>query len=299
MKASNYSAKPFAQRKFETIHGRRMAYIDEGAGAAIVFAHGNPTSSYVWRNVLPHLQGLGRLVACDMMGMGDSEKLPDSGPGRYSYFEQRDYLFALWDKLDLGHEVVLVLHDWGSALGFDWARQNRDRVQGIAYMESIVMPLAWTDFPKPVRGLFEAFRTPAGEKMILDENLFIEQVLFESMFRDLTEEEKAEYRRPYLIPGEGRRPTLSWPRQLPLDGQPADVVKVVQDYSQWLANSQVPKLYLHAEPGALDARNAREFCRGWPNQTEITIRGIHFVQEDSAHEIGAAVADFVRGLRGI
>ena len=291
------SAKPFAAKKFMEIKGRKMAYIDEGQGAAIVFAHGNPTSSYIWRNVMPHLSGLGRLVACDMIGMGDSEKLPDSGPQRYSYFEQRDYLHALWDKLELGDEVVLVLHDWGSALGFDWANQHRKRIQGIAYMEALVAPFAWADFPDNVRDIFKAFRSPAGEKMVLEENVFIEQVLWRSILRSLSEEEKAEYRRPYRTPGEGRRPTLSWPRQLPLDGEPADVVKVVKDYSEWLAQSPVPKLYFHSEPGALDKGKAREFCRKWPNQKENAIKGIHFVQEDSAHEIGAAVADFVRGLR--
>jgi haloalkane dehalogenase len=297
MKETTYSAKPFAKKKFVEISSRRMACIDEGEGPAIVFAHGNPTSSYVWRTVMPHLEGLGRLVACDMIGMGDSEKLPNSGPDNYSFFEQRRYLHELWDKLELGDEVVFVLHDWGSALGFDWANHHRDRVQGIAYMESIVAPLAWSDFPENVRDTFKALRSPAGEKMVLEENVFIEQVLFGSMLRRLTEEEKAEYRRPYLTPGEDRRPTLSWPRQLPLDGQPAEVVRVVQDYSRWLARSRVPKLYFRAEPGALDAGNARAFCRQWPNQKEIAIKGIHYVQEDSAHEIGVALADFVRGLR--
>jgi haloalkane dehalogenase len=291
------SAKPFAPKKFVEIKGRQMAFIDEGEGPAIVFAHGNPTSSYLWRNVMPHLKGLGRLVACDMLGMGDSEKLPNSGPQSYSYFQQRDYLHALWDKLELGDEVVLVLHDWGSALGFDWANQHRERVQGIAYMESIVAPLAWADFPTKVRDTFKAFRSPAGEKMVLEENVFIEKVLWGSILRSLTEEEKAEYRRPYLTPGEDRRPTLSWPRQLPLDGEPADVLKVVKGYSQWLAQSRVPKLYLQSDPGALDAGGAREFCQKWPNQKQVKVKGIHFVQEDSAHEIGVAVADFVERLR--
>src|SRR5262245_37388583 len=233
MKATTYSSKPFAKKKFVEINGRQMACIDEGEGPAIVFAHGNPTSSYDWRNVMPHLKGLGRLVACDMIGMGDSEKLPNSGPQSYGYFEQRDYLHALWDRLELGDEVVLVLHDWGSALGFDWANQHRERVRGIAYMESIVAPLAWADFPENVRAIFKGFRSPVGEKMVLEENVFIEQVLFGSMLRDLSEEEKTEYRRPYLSRGEDRRPTLSWPRQLPLDGKPADVVNVVSDYSEW------------------------------------------------------------------
>ncbi len=288
---------PFAEKKFVEIKGRRMAYIDEGEGAPIVFQHGNPTSSYLWRNVMPACRGLGRLIACDLIGMGDSDKLDASGPDRYTYAEQRDFLFALWEKLGLGNDVVLVLHDWGSALGFDWAHQNQSRVQGIAYMESIVMPLEWSDFPEQVRDVFRAFRSPSGDDMILRDNFFVEQLLPGAVMRPLSDVEMAYYRKPFLNPGEDRRPTLSWPRQIPLHGEPADVVKTVREYAQWLAQSQVPKLYIHVEPGALDQGKASEFCRSWPNQKEITAKGIHFVQEDSAAEIGAAVADFVRGLR--
>lgn len=289
--------EPFAKKKFAEIDGYRMAYIDEGEGAAIVFAHGNPTSSYIWRNIMPACRGLGRLIACDMIGMGDSDKLSQSGPDRYTYAEHRKFLFALWEKLNLGNEVVLVLHDWGSVLGFDWANQNRDRVQGIAYMESIVMPLEWSDFPEFARDTFRAFRTPAGDSMVLQENLFIEQLLPGSTLRPLQEAEMAEYRRPFLRPGEDRRPTLTWPRQIPVDGDPAYVVTAVKDYSDWLVQSEVPKLYLHAEPGALDQGRQRDFCRQWPNQKQVAINGIHFVQEDSAPEIGAAIASFVRALR--
>ncbi len=158
---------PFAEKKFTEVKGHRMAYIDEGEGAPIVFQHGNPTSSYLWRNVMPACRGLGRLIACDLIGMGDSDKLYPSGPDRYTYAEQRDFLFALWDKLGLGNDVVFVVHDWGAALGFDWANRNRDRVQGIAYMEAIVLPLAWDDFPESARDTFRAFRSPAGEDMVL------------------------------------------------------------------------------------------------------------------------------------
>jgi haloalkane dehalogenase len=291
------ATEPFARKKSIEVLGRRMAYIDEGEGVPIIFAHGNPTSSYLWRNVMPACRGLGRLIACDMIGMGDSEKLPDSGPDRYTYAEQRRHLFALWEKLGIEKDVVLVLHDWGSALGFDWAYQHRDRVQGIAYMESFVMPLAWDDFPEFARDLFRAFRSPAGEDLILRDNAFVEQVLPSTILRPLTDAEMAEYRRPFLNPGEDRRPTLTWPRQIPLGGEPADVVKVVEDYSRWLAQGTVPKLYIHGEPGALDNGRPREFCRKWPNQKEVTVKGVHFLQEDSAAEIGAAVADFVRGLR--
>lgn len=291
------TSQPFAKKKFLEIDGRRMAYIDEGEGAAIVFAHGNPTSSYLWRNIMPACLGLGRLISCDMIGMGDSEKLPHSSRDSYSYFEQRKYLFGLWEKLDLGNEVVLVLHDWGSALGFDWANQHRGRVKGIAYMESIVMPMAWSDFPEMARDTFKDFRSPAGEDMVLNDNVFIEQLLFGSIIRGLSEAEKAEYRRPFLAPGEGRRPMLSWPRQIPLDGEPAAVVKVVKDYSDWLAGSQVPKLHLRAEPGAMDSGRSRQFSSAWPNQTEVTVKGIHFVQEDSAPEIGAALKEFIHNIR--
>ena len=276
-----------------------MACIDEGQGAPIVFQHGNPTSSYLWRNVMPACRGLGRLIACDLIGMGDSDKLPDSGPDRYTYAEQRDFLFAFWEELKLGNDIIFVLHDWGSSLGFDWANQHRDRVQGLAYMEAIVMPIAWSDFPERARATFRAFRSPAGDDMVLRDNVFVERVLPASVIRQLSSAEMDHYRRPFANPGEDRRPTLTWPRQIPLDGEPADVVKIVSDYSQWLAQSQVPKLYFHSEPGALDHGRQREVCRTWPNQTEVTVKGIHFVQEDSPIEIGAAVADFVRALRGL
>ena len=291
--------KPFAEKRFIEIKGRRMAYIDEGSGDPIVFQHGNPTSSYVWRNVMPHCRGLGRLIACDLIGMGDSAKLEPSGPERYTYSEQREFLHALWEELDLGNNVVLVLHDWGSALGFDWANTHRQRVQGIAYMEAVVMPIDWPDFPEQARDVFRAFRSPAGEQMVLENNVFIENVLPGSILRALSVEEMNHYRAPFATPGEDRRPTLTWPRQIPLEGEPADVVATVADYARWLAQSPVPKLFVNAEPGALLTGRARDFCRTWPNQSEVTVAGSHFIQEDSPDEIGAAVANFVRRLRTI
>ncbi|WP_043732975.1 haloalkane dehalogenase [Kutzneria sp. 744] len=291
------STRPYAEKRFAEINGVRMAYLDEGEGPAIVFQHGNPTSSYLWRNVMPHLAGLGRLIACDLVGMGDSDKLTPSGPDRYSYQEQRDHLFALWEHLDLGDDVILVLHDWGSALGFDWARQHPDRVAGIAYMEAIVTPLSWDDVRGGFRSTFQAFRTPAGEEMVLRDNVFVEQVLFRSILRELSSQEKEVYRAPFLEPSEDRRPTLSWPRHLPFDGEPAEVVRIVEEYGRWLATSPVPKLFVNADPGALLIGRQREFCRTWPNQTEITVAGSHFVQEDSPDPIGAAVADFVRRIK--
>jgi len=292
------STAPFAPKRFVEVNGRHMAYIDEGVGDAIVFQHGNPTSSYLWRNVMPHCRGLGRLVACDLIGMGDSQKLEPSGPQRYSYAEQREYLFALWDRLALGDRVVLVLHDWGSALGFDWASQHRDRVQGIAYMEAIVTPLTWDDWPENARRVFQNFRSPAGEEMVLQKNVFVERVLPSSIMRPLQDAEMNAYRRPFATAGEDRRPTLSWPRQIPLDGAPADVVAVVNRYADWLAASPVPKLFVNADPGSILTGRQRELCRTWPNQTEVTVPGIHFIQEDSPDEIGVALAGFVRGLRG-
>jgi haloalkane dehalogenase len=272
-----------------------MACIDRGSGdTTIVFQHGNPTSSYLWRNIMPYCEGLGRLVACDLIGMGDSDKLPGSGPARYTYAEQRDYLFACWDRLSLGSKVVLVIHDWGSALGFEWARKHPDRVAGIAYMEAIVTPLAWADWPERARAAFQGFRSDNGEDMILNKNMFVERILPGSILRKLAEEEMAEYRRPFANPGEDRRPTLSWPRQIPVEGQPAEVVAVVEDYAAWLAQSDIPKLFINAEPGSILVGRQRELCRAWPNQTEVTAKGLHFLQEDSPDEIGRAVAEFVR-----
>jgi haloalkane dehalogenase len=292
------SATPYAAKKFAEVKGRRMAYIDEGTGLAIVFQHGNPTSSYLWRNVMPPCAGLGRLVACDLIGMGDSDKLAPSGPDRYGYAEQREYLFALWDSLALGDKIVLVIHDWGSALGFEWAHRNRARVAGIVYMEAIVAPLTWADWPERARGAFQGFRADGGEDMILAKNMFVERILPGSILRKLADEEMSEYRRPFANPGEDRRPTLSWPRQIPIEGQPADVVAVVEDYSRWLAGSDLPKLFINADPGSILVGRQRELCRSWPNQTEITVNGLHFIQEDSPDEIGHAVADFVRRVRG-
>jgi haloalkane dehalogenase len=294
---NEFSSEPFAPKKYLEVNGRRMAYIDEGQGDAIVFQHGNPSSSYLWRNVMPHLKGQGRLVACDLIGMGDSDKLSPSGPDRYSYDEQQEFLFALWDRLDLGDRVVLVVHDWGSALGFDWARQHPDRVQGIAYMEAIVAPMLWSDWPEQVKPVFQGFRSDRGEAMILDQNLFVETAIH-STLRKLSDAEKAEWRRPFLNAGEDRRPTLSWPRHLPISGSPVPIVYLVQYYSEFLAKSLIPKLFINAEPGAILTGRLRELCRTWPNQREVTVPGVHFLQEDSPQVIGEAVSTFVRSLRG-
>jgi len=276
-----------------SVRGKRMAYVEVGEGDPIVFLHGNPTSSYLWRNVIPHLAGRGRCIAPDLIGMGDSEKLDDSGPGRYRFVEHREYLDALLAALGVGDRVVLVVHDWGSALGFDWANRHRQAVRGIAYMEAIVKPLTWDEWPPPVKPVFQALRSPAGEKMILEQNVFVEQILPGAVLRPLSDAEMAVYRRPFAVPGEGRRPTLSWPREIPVEGQPADVDEIVRAYGQWLSTAAVPKLFVDAEPGAILRGAAREFCRTWPEQTEVRVKGVHFVQEDSPDEIGRAIAEWL------
>ena len=293
----SFSTKPYADKKKITINNKTMSYIDEGEGDAIIFQHGNPTSSYLWRNVMPHLEGQGRLIACDLIGMGDSEKLTNSGPDSYNYFEHRDFLFTLLEELNIGKQVVFVIHDWGSALGFDWSFQNQDRVQGIAYMEGIVKPVTWDEWPENATKVFQGFRSEAGESMVLDKNIFVERVLPSSIMRELSEEEMNEYRRPFLNSGEDRRPTLSWPRQIPIQGEPKEVVEVVENYSNWLSSSDLPKLFINADPGSILTGKQREFCRSWPNQDEVTVKGTHFMQEDSPDEIGKAVSSFVSKLR--
>ncbi len=273
-----------------SVRGRRMAYVEMGAGDPIVFLHGNPTSSYLWRNIMPHLAPFGRCVAPDLIGMGDSDKLPESGPERYRFVEHRRYLDGFLEAAGITEKVTLVIHDWGSALGFDWARRHPGAVAGIAYMEAIVRPMEWDDWPPAARAVFEGFRSPAGEKMALDNNVFVERVLPGSILRDLSEVEMAVYRRPFATPGEDRRPTLTWPREIPLAGEPADVVGIARDYGAWMAQNEVPKLFVNAEPGAILIGAQRDFCRQWKNQLEITVPGNHFLQEDSPDQIGAAVA---------
>jgi haloalkane dehalogenase len=271
-----------------------ISYVDTGAGDPVVFLHGNPTSSYLWRNVIPHVEGVGRCLAPDLVGMGDSGAAPD---GSYRFVDHVRYLDAWFEALGLTN-VMLVVHDWGSALGFYWAYRHPEQVRGIAYMEALVRPLTWEEWRDESRQIFQDLRSEAGEEMVLEKNLFIERILPSAVLRDLTEEEMNVYRRPYLEPGESRRPTLTWPRELPISGEPEDVVSIVNDYSKWLAQSDVPKLFVNAEPGAILTGSQREFCRRWPNQEEVTVRGVHFVQEDSPHKLGQAVATFVRRTEG-
>ena len=278
------------------VRDRSMAYVDVGAGDPIVLLHGNPTSSYMWRNVIPFLEPLGRCIAPDLIGMGDSDKLQPSGPDRYRFVEHRGYLDALLESLGINRRVCLVVHDWGSALGFDWANRHRQAVKGIAYMEALVQPVTWQAWPEAARAIFQALRSPAGEGMILDNNVFIERILPGSILRPLGDAEMAVYRKPFLRAGEDRRPMLTWPRQIPIDGEPADVVEIVAAYGRWLDTSPVPKLFVNADPGAILIGPQREFCRRWPNQREITVRGSHFIKEDSPEEIGRAIADWLRAI---
>jgi haloalkane dehalogenase len=271
-----------------------MAFVDTGSGDPVVFLHGNPTSSYLWRNVIPHVQGEARCLAPDLVGMGDSGK---SGTGSYRFVDHSRYLDAWFDVLGLTRSVTLVMHDWGSALGFHWARRHPDRVRGLAYMEALVRPVTWEEWPERARQIFQAMRSPAGEEMVLQNNVFVERILPASVLRGLTEEEMDVYRRPYRNPGESRRPTLTWPREIPVGGEPAEVVAIVNDYAQWLSASEIPKLFVNADPGVILTGAQRDFCRRWPNQQEITVRGSHFVQEDSPAEIGRALAAFVARIR--
>jgi len=280
-------------RKRVNIDGVEMAYVDVGTGDPIIFLHGNPTSSYLWRNVIPHLAGLSRCLAPDLVGMGDSGRTPD---GSYRFADHARYLDGWFDALGLKRNVTLVIHDWGSALGFHWACRNQSSVKGVAYMEAIVRPVSLAEWPEAARKVFMGMRSPAGEEMVLKNNVFIERILPGSIVRKLGDDEMTVYRKPYLEPGESRRPMLTWPRQIPIDGDPADVTAIVKEYGKWLGQSPLPKLFVNAEPGAILIGPQREYCRQWPNQSEVTVRGSHFIQEDSPHEIGSAVAAWYRSL---
>ena len=283
-------------KSFIEVKGKRMAYVEMGEGDPVVFLHGNPTSSYLWRNIMPHVSGQARCLAPDLIGMGDSDKLDDPGPGSYRFVEHREYLDGFLDAVGLGGNAVFVVHDWGSALGFDWGNRHRDRVRGFCYMEALVRPVTWDEWPEAAKAVFQGFRSPAGEGMVLEKNVFVERVLPGSILRKMSEEEMAVYRRPFAEPGEDRRPTLTWPREIPISGEPADVVEIAGAYSEWLAASDVAKLFIDAEPGAILTGPQREFCLGWPNQTVAKVKGSHFIQEDSPDEIGQALSNWLHGL---
>ncbi len=288
------------QKQFREVLGTRMAYVDVGEGEPIVFLHGNPTSSYLWRNVIPHVEGSGRCIAPDMVGMGDSAKLAtrqeDGRDGRYRFVEQRRHMDALLDELGVERNVVLVIHDWGSAMGFDWARRHEDRVRGIAYMEAITQPANFDGAPFWTSLMFRAMRGPLGELLILRWNLFVDGALPGAVLRELEPEELAAYRAPYLTPGEDRRPTLTWPREIPFDGEPADTHEIISDYAKWLETTEIPKLLVVGDPGAILQGPALDRASQFRNQQEVTVPGLHFLQEDSPDEIGRAIANWIATL---
>ncbi|MFF2885527.1 haloalkane dehalogenase [Paenibacillus sp. NPDC057967] len=285
---------PYEKKRMQ-VFGVEMAYVEEGTGDPIVFLHGNPASSYLWRNIMPYAGKLGRCIAPDLVGMGDSDKLSSSGPNAYTFSEHRRYLDKLLEQLGVSERVTFVVHDWGSALGFDWAKRHPGAVKGIAYMEAIIMPGNWNDMSKEGRQVFQALRSPEGERMVLEQNSFIEFNLPVNILRKLTDEEIAQYRRPFLEPGESRRPMLSWARQLPIGGDPADVIAIVTEYGEYLAKSTVPKLFVHCEPGRLQQAHV-DFCRSWPSQTEVTVPGLHYPQEDAPEAVGEALAVWLEKL---
>ena len=283
-------------KKYKDIKNSKMAFIDEGSGDTFLFLHGNPTSSFLWRNIAPHVEDIGRIVIPDLIGMGDSDKLEGVDNPGYKYHGQYSYLTALMDELDLGNNIHLIIHDWGSAMGFQFARENKDRIKSITYMEAIVMPLTWDQWPDPATKIFGLFRSEAGEELVLEKNFFVERILLADSSTGYTEEEKSEYIRPFINPGEDRRPTLTWPRQIPLDGEPSEVVEEVRLNAEFHKESDIPKLFINADPGSILIGDQREFARSWKNQTEITVSGNHFIQEDSSEEIGAALRNFVESL---
>lgn len=294
--SQSISANDPYERKRVSVLDSEMAYVDTGSGDPVIFLHGNPTSSYLWRNIIPHVEGGARCVAPDLIGMGDSGKNP---AGSYRFVDHCRYVDAWFDAVGLNQNITLVIHDWGSALGFHWAHRYPDRIKALVYMEAIVCPLTWETFPDAARKVFQGFRSPAGEEMVLQKNTFVERVLPGSVGRDLTQEEMAVYRKPYTEPGESRRPTLTWPREIPIEGEPADVVEIVEQYGKWLAASDIPKLFVNADPGAILTGPQRESCRTWPNQQEVTVKGSHFIQEDSPQEIGQAIAGFLQSIQSI
>ncbi len=283
-----------AKKKYVQVRGLSMAYYEVGEGDPIVFLHGNPTSSYLWRNIIPHVQHLGRCIAPDLIGMGDSEPLPDSGEGVYKFSIHRDYIFDMLEAIGVRERVTLVIHDWGSGIGLSYAQRFPERVRGVAYMEAILNPSALPQIPEPESGLFNIFRSARGEEAVLQDNIFLERILIGGLSYYLSEADKTEYRRPYLTPGESRRPTLEWPRELPRGGNPADTVELVTSYSDWFAESDLPKLFVRVNPGALISEGPLlDFVRGFKNQKEVSVFGSHYVQEVSPDAIGRAIAEWI------
>lgn len=284
------------EKKFASVKGKQIAYVEEGSGDPIVLLHGNPTSSFLWRNVIPELVESGRVIVPDLIGQGDSEKLPaNEGPERYTLEVAYSYVDGLLESIGANENVTLVIHDWGTGVGFLWAMRHPAAVKGVAYMEGIVKPVSWSDWPESAVGIFKGFRSDKGEDLILNRNMFIEGVLPSSVIRPLSNTEMDAYRAPHLETDD-RQPLLNWPRQIPIEGEPEDVVALVNEYGAFMAASDMPKLFINADPGSILVGAQREFCRSWPNQQEVTVKGLHFIQEDSPVEIGQAVANWLKAL---
>ena len=287
-------------KQYATVLGKKMAYVDTAENNAsrhdaIVFCHGNITSSYMWRNIIPHLEVQSRCIAIDNIGQGDSDKLDHSGPGAYRLAEHQQYFDALLEQLDL-QQVTLMMHDWGVQLGLSWARQHQSKIRGLAYIQGLMGNMRWNYWTPEVAGLMRKFRSEEGEKLVLQDNFFVEKVLPAMIVRDLPKEVHDEYRRPYRAPGEDRRPTLSWPREIPVEGEPAEVLAAIDANNAWLKVSPIPKLFFHCEPPTVLKGHILDIVRTFPNQTEVTVNGLHYVHEDSPHEIGEALSDWHKNL---
>lgn len=290
------AAFSYEKKKIE-IDGLAMAAVDAGDGDPIVFLHGNATSSYMWRNILPHCEGLGRLIAIDNIGQGDSDKLPDSGPTSYLLKEHQHFIDRTLDALGVTENVTLVMHDWGGTLGLTWARAHADRIKGLAFCEAILRDHpSWDEYPEALRGGLRRVRGPEGREMVMEDNFFVERIFTAGVMRDIEAETMAEIRRPYLGAPENRRPTLSWVRQIPVEGQPAFVAELVEDLSDWMAETPTPKLFIRAEPGQIMFEKDIDMIATWPALTTAMVKGLHHPQEDSPDDIGRAIAEWYRGI---
>ena len=285
------------QKKYIEIAGKKMAVIDEGSGEPIVFLHGNPTSSYLWRNIAPNFKETNRIIVPDLMGMGDSEKLDGIDNPSYNLMGHYDFLDQLLEKLEIGNNIHFVIHDWGCALGMIYARLNSEKIKSITFMEGIAIPLTWEKWPEIARKIFSLFRSDAGEELVLEKNFFVERLLLTDPISPMSEEDKKEYLRPYIDAGESRRPTLTWPRNIPLDGkEPIETLEAVKANSEFHSSSSIPKLFINADPGLLLVGEQREEIRSWKNLEEVTVKGNHFIQEDSPEEITNHLKSFINKL---
>ena len=283
-------------KKYIKVNDKKLAYIDEGKGDAIVFIHGNPTSSYLWRNIAPNFEKSHRIIVPDLIGMGDSEKLGGVDNSDYSFNGHYSFLDTFLTKLELGEKINLVIHDWGCGLGLKFARMHSEIISSITFMEGVTVPLRWEQWPEAGTKIFKLFRSEAGEELVLNKNFFVERILFADPIRPMSDETKEEYLRPFLNPGEDRRPTLTFPRHIPLDEEPGDTFIEINKNAEFHKNSNIPKLFINADPGFLLVGSQRDEVREWNNLKEVTVKGNHFIQEDSPDEITAHIKDFINDL---